>query len=403
MVTKTGGSGDDELIGGAGPDRLYGYRGDDVLEGHDGDDRLRGGRDDDRLEGGAGNDQLFGGRGADTLVGGADSDRLKGGRDDDVLEGGDGDDRLSGQHGDDVCWTAAMARTGCPGERATMSSMAAMAMIGCVVGPATTCSMVVPATTISPAAAAMTSWPAAMARTGCPEERATMSSTAAMAMIWLRGGAGDDLLNGGAGNDDIAGGRGDDVMTYRTGDGDDQISGGHGRGDTIRLDVEDGWILTLSKGQVLSDDDGQMQLSPSAAGTIELADGGTIRFSGIERIEAVAGEPGDHNLPPTDLKLVADPVAENAPDGSVVGTAAATDPDGGAALARLAAAGGSLTYALTDDAGGRFAIDPASGEVTVANGALLDYEDAHQHHITVKVTDPGGLSETATFAIDVQM
>ncbi len=72
----------------------------------------------------------------------------------------------------------------------------------------------------------------------------------------------------------------------------------------------------------------------------------------------------------------------------MVGTVAASDPDAD-----------SLTYSLTDDAGGRFAIDAATGQITVANGALLDYEDATQHSVTVKVTDPGGLSDTATFAI----
>ncbi|HMS03588.1 MAG TPA: cadherin repeat domain-containing protein, partial [Gemmatimonadaceae bacterium] len=37
---------------------------------------------------------------------------------------------------------------------------------------------------------------------------------------------------------------------------------------------------------------------------------------------------------------------------------------------------GPITYSLVDDAGGRFAIDPATGVVTVANGGLLDFETA---------------------------
>ena len=83
---------------------------------------------------------------------------------------------------------------------------------------------------------------------------------------------------------------------------------------------------------------------------------------------------------------------ENAADGTVVGVVSATDPD----------AGDALTYALLDDAGGRFTIDPTSGAITVANGALLDYETADQHSVVVQVTDVGGLSATATFAIAVQ-
>ena len=35
-----------------------------------------------------------------------------------------------------------------------------------------------------------------------------------------------------------------------------------------------------------------------------------------------------------------------------------------------------VTYSLTDNAGGRFVIDPATGRVTIANGATLDYETA---------------------------
>ena len=57
---------------------------------------------------------------------------------------------------------------------------------------------------------------------------------------------------------------------------------------------------------------------------------------------------------------------EHAPNGTVVDVAIGVDP----------VAGDTLTYSLIDDAGGRFAIDPNDGEVTVANGTLLDFETA---------------------------
>src|SRR5207302_664976 len=60
-----------------------------------------------------------------------------------------------------------------------------------------------------------------------------------------------------------------------------------------------------------------------------------------------------------------------------------------------------LSYALTDNAGGRFAIDATSGVITVANGSLLDYEAATSHAVTVRVTDQGGLTTTQTFALAV--
>jgi hypothetical protein len=53
-------------------------------------------------------------------------------------------------------------------------------------------------------------------------------------------------------------------------------------------------------------------------------------------------------------------------------------------------------YELTDDANGRFTIDPNTGEVTVANGAAIDYETApgHIYTITAKGT-VGDLSHVA--------
>ena len=56
---------------------------------------------------------------------------------------------------------------------------------------------------------------------------------------------------------------------------------------------------------------------------------------------------------------------------SVVGKVAGFDLQQGAAL----------SYSLLDDAGGRFAINASSGAVTVANGALLDYEYWHSNDI----------------------
>jgi hypothetical protein len=54
---------------------------------------------------------------------------------------------------------------------------------------------------------------------------------------------------------------------------------------------------------------------------------------------------------------------------------------------------------LTDSAGGRFAIDGSTGVLTVANGALLNYEAATSHVITVRVTDAGGLTYDKSFTI----
>ena len=40
-------------------------------------------------------------------------------------------------------------------------------------------------------------------------------------------------------------------------------------------------------------------------------------------------------------------------------------------------------YSLTDDAGGRFQIDPVTGKVTVADADLLLYEGSTSHQVTL--------------------
>jgi len=70
-------------------------------------------------------------------------------------------------------------------------------------------------------------------------------------------------------------------------------------------------------------------------------------------------------------------IPENTGDGTSVATVRGFDGD----------AGDTLSYALTNNAGGRFAIDSVTGLVTVANGSLLDFETAPSHVIEVEITD----------------
>jgi uncharacterized delta-60 repeat protein/CSLREA domain-containing protein len=72
-------------------------------------------------------------------------------------------------------------------------------------------------------------------------------------------------------------------------------------------------------------------------------------------------------------------VNENAANGTLVGTVLPIDPDND----------GPHVFTLVDSAGGRFAVD-ASGQITVANGALLDFESAASHAVTVRITDQAG-------------
>ncbi|WP_422444716.1 LamG-like jellyroll fold domain-containing protein [Endozoicomonas sp. ALB091] len=86
------------------------------------------------------------------------------------------------------------------------------------------------------------------------------------------------------------------------------------------------------------------------------------------------------------LSVPLDTIAESALPGTVVGRALVSDVDGD-----------NLTFSLTDDAGGLFAIDAATGEITVAN--TLDYDSASSHQLTVRVADPSGAFSEQTYVV----
>jgi VCBS repeat-containing protein len=97
------------------------------------------------------------------------------------------------------------------------------------------------------------------------------------------------------------------------------------------------------------------------------------------------------NDAPLNLALSVGLVNENAANGTVVGTLAATDVD----------ANEALSYSLTNSAGGRFVVDGVTGIVTVANGALLDYESATSQVVIARATDLSGLFTESSFTIGV--
>jgi hypothetical protein len=94
----------------------------------------------------------------------------------------------------------------------------------------------------------------------------------------------------------------------------------------------------------------------------------------------------------SDSNAAADAVAENAATGTVVGiTTLAIDADAGA----------TISYSLSDNAGGRFAIDASSGVITVADGSLLDFEFATRHDVTVLATSSDGSTNSQLFTINL--
>jgi len=111
--------------------------------------------------------------------------------------------------------------------------------------------------------------------------------------------------------------------------------------------------------------------------TVTVDDGTTANQTTFDvTVSAVNDEPT------IDVALSGSVVDENSANGTIIGNVLAADID----------VGDSLTFSLLDSAGGRFAVDSATGLLTVADGNLLNYELASSHGITARVTDSGGLS-----------
>ncbi len=87
-------------------------------------------------------------------------------------------------------------------------------------------------------------------------------------------------------------------------------------------------------------------------------------------------------------------LAENSPNGTAVGSVSGSDPD----------AGQTLTYSIVSgNTGGAFAINAATGAITVANVAALDYETTPVFNLVVRVTDSGNPALSATAAVTVTL
>ncbi|WP_445372870.1 putative Ig domain-containing protein [Methylomonas sp. HW2-6] len=175
----------------------------------------------------------------------------------------------------------------------------------------------------------------------------------------------------------------------------------------LATDADSGATISYS----LSDDAGGRFAIDSSTGVVTVADGSLLDYEtatshsitvlatssdGSTNTESFTINLSNLNDNPvgtlTDSNATINSVAENAANGTVVGiTALATDADSGT----------TISYSLTDDAGGRFAIDSSTGVVTVADGSLLDYETATSHSITILATSSDGSTNSQTFSIAV--
>ena len=251
---------------------------------------------------------------------------------------------------------------------------------------------------------------------------------------WLRGRAGDDTINGDADNDRIEGGIGADFL--RGGLGSDLLTGGetgttggdgeadvffYTLGDIDATDVIRDFEVGLDKigldgasfglaggpldaGRLFDESetvtgDGPALIYDDAIGRLYLDSDGA-GAGGLQLMAILTGNP---NLSHTDFEVFgglpvsavtdSDTAVNEIDADAVVGspvaiTASASDPD----------AGDTVSYSLTDNAGGQFAIDPSSGVVTLASPIP---SGASSFSIEVTATSSDTSTSSSRFDIDV--
>ena len=163
-------------------------------------------------------------------------------------------------------------------------------------------------------------------------------------------------------------------------------------GETFRysmIDSADGrFTVDADTGEITVADGSKLNFEDASSHkvAVEVTDSAGNRYE-----ESFTIDVGNVNEGPSDLTLTGNSVSENAADGTVVGSVSASDPD----------AGETFSYSMTDSADGRFTVDSNTGEITVADGSKLNFEDASSHEITVEVTDSAGNTYEESFTIDV--
>ena len=193
----------------------------------------------------------------------------------------------------------------------------------------------------------------------------------------VEGQGGNDLLDGRGGNDTLIGGQGADTIVYANGGGSDVVTDfSHAQGDKIDLTGVNN-VFNINQVYALS-----------GGSTINFGGGNTLTLTGVSIASLTAADfVFAANLIPTDIALSNNSIVENSLSGTIVGALSGTDPNPGE----------PLTFTLTDDAGGLFAI--SGGNLVVAGP--LDYETATSYSVTVLVTDTSNQTYQETFSIDV--
>ena len=200
----------------------------------------------------------------------------------------------------------------------------------------------------------------------------TFTSWETTDFIIIGGSLGSDTLTGSSQNDFIAGGPANDI-----------INGGLGADRAVYVNVAQA-DLTIQRV-----DSGTWTITDnvSGQGTDTLVNIESLFFTPANVEVSLADLIGLLN----DTNPAINSVAERAVTGTAVGiTGHAVD-----------GSFESVSYSLTNNAGGRFQIDASTGVVTVANGLLIDFETATSHSITVRATSADGSLTDKVFTVGV--
>ncbi len=138
-------------------------------------------------------------------------------------------------------------------------------------------------------------------------------------------------------------------------------------------------LLTVTNGSLLNFEERPtyvLMVSVTDAGGLTATNNVTINVTNLNEAPIVASQSFS--------------IAENSPNGTLVGTVLAFDMD----------QADSRTFAITaGNLTGAFTITANTGAIRVADSVLLDYESVSSFALTVRVTDSGGLSSTSVVTV----
>ncbi len=169
------------------------------------------------------------------------------------------------------------------------------------------------------------------------------------------------------------------------------MSGSDEDGNTLTYSISDGNTSGVFE---IDEDTGEVTVADNSSLDFENTDSYTLTIDVTDGVETTSAtltiEVTDVNESPS---LVDDSasIVENSANGTSVATLTGSDPENG-----------TLTYSITSgNSDGAFEIDSSTGEVTVADGEVLDFETTDSYSLTIQVTD-GTNTDTATLTITVE-